>query len=503
MFMSRLNSSIWHNLPRNSLINSLDCMKSLHSQAPTPSPYDSQTVSALYTQFSKSQCWNQQLRIWFPIMFNPHPHQSLSMTNQNFKSPKSSTPRLATDIVPASIVSCPLDRVWGHWRRNFLDPHLQLGHASILVADFHSAYPAKPGPISSLWLKAYFSFEVLIEVFTHFTSQPVLFTILLSHSRIILILTSSQTPIWKILFRYPFCSLKSSLIPTKAGGDSLSPSPCPTPFQLCIWPYLYLDLLLGPWPLSSWLILPFPVGNSNPGDCADHLLGCTVVTGLLPNPFWWPHAVLCMLLTPVIDLVPIGLGLFPLLQTSVPVSLPEKIGTHLFALVCERHCKIKAETVELPWQMVKFGKKIQKWGAGEYKPGGDSEKEHLEFPMAFTSASTSSPSTSTTVLITDDTFLGFEPEVDSIAQAVTEAMEQLHWVMEEKQEEDLQWWLEKSWEEQISERDSVVRFVDKKAAVAVTKAVMVEIWKRWLKVSVGSWYLEVDLFSRSWKIGWL
>jgi len=30
------------------------------------------------------------------------------------------------------------------------------------------------------------------------------------------------------------------------------------------------------------------------------------------------------------------------------------------------------------------------------------------------------------VLITDDTFLGFEPEVDSIAQAVTEAMEQLH-----------------------------------------------------------------------------
>jgi len=58
--------------------------------------------------------------------------------------------------------------------------------------------------------------------------------------------------------------------------------------------------------------------------------------------------------------------------------------------------------------------------------------------------------------------------------------------MEEKQEEDLQWWLEKSWEEQMSERDLVVRFVDKKAAVAVTKAVMVEIWKRWLKVSVGS-----------------
>jgi len=58
--------------------------------------------------------------------------------------------------------------------------------------------------------------------------------------------------------------------------------------------------------------------------------------------------------------------------------------------------------------------------------------------------------------------------------------------MEAKQEEDLQWWQEKSWEEQMSERDLVVRFVDKKAAVAVTKAAMVEIWKRWLKVSVGS-----------------
>src|SRR5882724_10992121 len=35
-------------------------------------------------------------------MFNPHPHQSLSMMNWNPKSPKSSIPRLTTDIVPAS-----------------------------------------------------------------------------------------------------------------------------------------------------------------------------------------------------------------------------------------------------------------------------------------------------------------------------------------------------------------------------------------------------------------
>src|SRR5882724_3836785 len=77
-------------------------MKSLHSLAPIQSLSDFQTVSALYTQFSMSQCWNQQLQIRFPIVFNPHPCQSLLMMNQNLKSLKSSTPRLTTDIVPAS-----------------------------------------------------------------------------------------------------------------------------------------------------------------------------------------------------------------------------------------------------------------------------------------------------------------------------------------------------------------------------------------------------------------
>src|SRR5882724_3125605 len=101
-FMSRLNISIQHDLPRNYLINSLVCTKSLHSLAPILSLSDFQTVSALYTQFSTSQCWNQQLQIQFPIGFNPHPCQSLSMMNQNSKSLKSSTPRLTTDVVPAS-----------------------------------------------------------------------------------------------------------------------------------------------------------------------------------------------------------------------------------------------------------------------------------------------------------------------------------------------------------------------------------------------------------------
>src|SRR5882724_10476151 len=60
-YTSRLNSSVQLDLPRNSPINSLDCMKSLHILAPIPSPSDFQTVSTLYTQSSTSQCWNQQL----------------------------------------------------------------------------------------------------------------------------------------------------------------------------------------------------------------------------------------------------------------------------------------------------------------------------------------------------------------------------------------------------------------------------------------------------------
>jgi len=49
--------------------------------------------------------------------------------------------------------------------------------------------------------------------------------------------------------------------------------------------------------------------------------------------------------------------------------------------------------------------------------------------------------TSTAALVTDDTFMGFKLEVDSIAQAIVEAKGQLHQVMEAKQEEDLWQWL--------------------------------------------------------------
>src|SRR5882724_2605865 len=77
-------------------------MKSLHFLTPILSLSDFQKVSALYTRSSTSQCSNQQLQIQFPISFNPHPHQSLSMMNWNLKSLKSSTPRFTTNVVPAS-----------------------------------------------------------------------------------------------------------------------------------------------------------------------------------------------------------------------------------------------------------------------------------------------------------------------------------------------------------------------------------------------------------------
>src|SRR5882672_4175334 len=69
---SRLNSSVRHDLPRSFPINSLDRMKFLHDPAPILSLSDFQTVSALYTWFSMSQCWNQQPPIQSPIESSPH-----------------------------------------------------------------------------------------------------------------------------------------------------------------------------------------------------------------------------------------------------------------------------------------------------------------------------------------------------------------------------------------------------------------------------------------------
>ena len=95
--------------------------------------------------------------------------------------------------------------------------------------------------------------------------------------------------------------------------------------------------------------------------------------------------------------------------------------------------------------------------------------------MAFTPVSTSLPSSSTTDFATNDTFLGFKLEVINPNQAVKKAKEQLHRAMEAKEEEDMQQWLEKSWEEWMSERDLVVRLMDKELVREAAEHAMVEM----------------------------
>src|SRR5882724_3801189 len=100
--MSKLNSSIRHDLPRTSQRNSLDRTKSLHDPAPIPSCYDFRTVSVLYTRYSTFPCWNQRFRIRSLIAFNPHPRQSLLTTNPNSKSQKYLTQKLTTAVISAN-----------------------------------------------------------------------------------------------------------------------------------------------------------------------------------------------------------------------------------------------------------------------------------------------------------------------------------------------------------------------------------------------------------------
>ena len=111
-------------------------------------------------------------------------------------------------------------------------------------------------------------------------------------------------------------------------------------------------------------------------------------------------------------------------------------------------------------------------------------RKHLIFSMAFTPTSTSLPSSFSAALTANDMFMGFELEVNSINQAIEEAKEQLHQALEMKQEEAMQQWMKKSWEEWMSERDSVFALVDRKLVREAVKHTVVEIWKRWLKVSV-------------------
>src|SRR5882724_5271419 len=124
-----------------------------------------------------SQCWNQQLRIRFPIEFNPHPCQSLSTMNQNLKSPKSLTPRLTTDIVPASY--CILSIGWGMRAPTKKLPGSSLPNSDMLPNSLQiSTLPIQPSLVHcQIFDLGTFYFNLnFIEVFKTLQVQTLLFT---------------------------------------------------------------------------------------------------------------------------------------------------------------------------------------------------------------------------------------------------------------------------------------------------------------------------------------
>jgi len=68
-----------------------------------------------------------------------------------------------------------------------------------------------------------------------------------------------------------------------------------------------------------------------------------------------------------------------------------------------------------------FGTKIQRRGAGGYKPSGVARKKS-QLPMAFNPTLVSSPSNITTVLIADND--AHQMEVDAVFDPITHAMAQ-------------------------------------------------------------------------------
>jgi len=121
----------------------LDLMKSLHSWHPfchpttsgqspccTPSFPHLNVEPALQIQFTPANCCQWWTGIW------------------NLRNP------WLQDWQPTSclqaIVSCLLDRYEADTSWILTS---ELRHASKLVADFHSVYPAKSGPLSGLWLR--------------------------------------------------------------------------------------------------------------------------------------------------------------------------------------------------------------------------------------------------------------------------------------------------------------------------------------------------------------
>ena len=97
--------------------------------------------------------------------------------------------------------------------------------------------------------------------------------------------------------------------------------------------------------------------------------------------------------------------------------------------------------------------------------------------MSSTSTSNSSPLTSSSAFLANDTFAGFRLEIKLSFQAVFKAQEEHCWSSEERQEEIMLWWMEVRWEEQMLERDLVAATVNMQSARMVGEKVAVEIRK--------------------------
>ena len=103
--------------------------------------------------------------------------------------------------------------------------------------------------------------------------------------------------------------------------------------------------------------------------------------------------------------------------------------------------------------------------------------------MPSTSGSTSPSSSPQSAFL--DTFMVFGLEIKPSFQAIFEAQEEHCWSLEEWQEEIMWQWMEKMWEEQMSERELIAVVVNTQSARMVAEKAVVEIRKQGYSVSIG------------------
>ena len=88
--------------------------------------------------------------------------------------------------------------------------------------------------------------------------------------------------------------------------------------------------------------------------------------------------------------------------------------------------------------------------------------------------------------------MGFGLEIEPLFQAIFEAQEEHCQSLEEWQEEIMWHWMEKIWEEWMSERDLVVIAVNMQLVIMAAEKAVVEIKKRGYSISVG--FLSLSLW---------